>query len=558
MQISVTNLTFAYDGSYDNIFENVSFQLDTDWKLGFTGRNGRGKTTFLNLLLGKYEYSGNISASVTFEYFPYPVASKNANTRDVLAASCEAFEEWRLLREMSLLEISPEVLDRPFSSLSNGEQTKILLAALFLNENNFLLIDEPTNHLDTLGRRLVSRYLAGKKGFILVSHDRAFLDGCIDRILSINRANIEVRRGNFSSWLADKERRDSFELAENAKLKKEIKRLQTAAQQSSRFADKAETAKMGKGAAAARKKGHAGIGSKEYQAEKSRKMQQRRKNLERRQDSAVEEKSALLKNLDRADSLKIAQLPLHTSRFAEFRNVSIFYTDAPVCRDVNFTIERGDRIALCGKNGSGKSSILKLLGGEAARSREHVSATAHSLEAVNSPARSREHVSAATHSLEAVNSPARSREHMPAAAHSLEAVNSPLTYSGELAKASGLKISYVSQDTSFLSGNLSDFAAAHDIDESLFKAILRKLDFSRVQLEKNMRDFSGGQKKKTLLAKSLCEKAHLLIWDEPLNFVDVLSRMQIEQLLLEHAPTILFVEHDRIFCEKIATKSVFL
>ena len=68
--IQVANLTFAYEGSYDNIFENVSFQIDTGWKLGFIGRNGRGKTTFLNLLLGKYEYSGTISSDVSFEYFP--------------------------------------------------------------------------------------------------------------------------------------------------------------------------------------------------------------------------------------------------------------------------------------------------------------------------------------------------------------------------------------------------------------------------------------------------------------------------------------------------------
>ena len=71
--INVSNLTFSYEGSYDNIFENVSFQIDTDWKLGFIGRNGRGKTTFLNLLLGKYAYSGNISSTVKFEYFPYDV-----------------------------------------------------------------------------------------------------------------------------------------------------------------------------------------------------------------------------------------------------------------------------------------------------------------------------------------------------------------------------------------------------------------------------------------------------------------------------------------------------
>ena len=75
--INVSNLTFSYEGSYDNIFENVSFQIDTDWKLGFIGRNGRGKTTFLNLLLGKHVYSGNISSVVKFEYFPYDVKDKS-------------------------------------------------------------------------------------------------------------------------------------------------------------------------------------------------------------------------------------------------------------------------------------------------------------------------------------------------------------------------------------------------------------------------------------------------------------------------------------------------
>ena len=75
--IQISDLTFAYDGTYENIFDHASFQLDTNWRLGFTGRNGRGKTTFLNLLLGKYEYKGSISASVSFSYFPYDVADKS-------------------------------------------------------------------------------------------------------------------------------------------------------------------------------------------------------------------------------------------------------------------------------------------------------------------------------------------------------------------------------------------------------------------------------------------------------------------------------------------------
>ena len=170
--ISISHLTFAYDGSFDNVFEDVSLRLDTDWKLGLTGRNGRGKTTLLKLLLGRYEYTGTISASVEFEYFPYDVLDKNRRTSEVFSELCPGVPLWRVEKELRALALSTELMSRPFLTLSNGEQTKLLLAALFLRENRFLLIDEPTNHLDMEGRELVSRYLSSKKGFILVSHDR--------------------------------------------------------------------------------------------------------------------------------------------------------------------------------------------------------------------------------------------------------------------------------------------------------------------------------------------------------------------------------------------------
>ena len=109
-----------------------------------------------------------------------------------------------------------------------------------------------------------------------------------------------------------------------------------------------------------------------------------------------------------------------------------------------------------------------------------------------------------------------------------------------------------------MNGTLSEFAENNNLDESLFKAILRKMDFERVQFEKNIKDFSGGQKKKVLIAKSLCEQAHLYIWDEPLNFIDVFSRMQIEQLIAEFLPTMLLVEHDVAFREAVATRVVSL
>ncbi|MFM9277530.1 Lsa family ABC-F type ribosomal protection protein [Paenibacillus jiagnxiensis] len=489
--INVSNLTFAYDGSYDNIFENVSFQIDTSWKLGFTGRNGRGKTTFLNLLLGKYEYSGHISADVSFEYFPFQVENKESQTLDVVEEIYPDYVLWELMRELSLLKVSDDVLYRPFNSLSNGEQTKVMLAALFLKENSFLLIDEPTNHLDMEARRLVSDYLNGKSGFILVSHDRAFLDNCVDHILSINRTNIEIQKGSFSDWWENKQRQDNFELGENDRLRKDIKRLTEAAKRTEGWSHQVEKTKNGTRNSGSKV-------DKGYVGHKAAKMMKRSKSMEQRQQSAIEDKSKLLKNIETSESLKISQLSFHKPQLAELEQVAIYYGEREVCRDLSFTIERGDRIALSGKNGSGKSSIIKLICGE------------------------------------------------------------DISYTGTFRRGSQLQISYVSQDTSHLQGNLSDYAREHGIDESLFKAILRKLDFSRVQFEKDMADFSGGQKKKVLIAKSLCEQAHLLIWDEPLNFIDVISRMQIEELLLDYEPTILFVEHDREFCGNIATKVVEL
>ena len=107
-------------------------------------------------------------------------------------------------------------------------------------------------------------------------------------------------------------------------------------------------------------------------------------------------------------------------------------------------------------------------------------------------------------------------------------------------------------------GDISEFCKQHNLNQNLFFSILRKLDFERVHFLKDMKDYSEGQKKKVLLAASLLTPAHLYIWDEPLNNIDIFSRMQIEKLLLEYQPTMLFVEHDIRFREKIATKTIEL
>lgn len=489
--INVKNLTFAYEGSSDNVFENLSFQIDTSWKLGLTGRNGRGKTTLLKLLMGKYRYSGEITSSVQFQYFPFSVKNEKLSVLENALLMFPELQQWELEAELSRLELDSDIINRSFYLLSKGEQTKVMLAILFLKENNFLLIDEPTNHLDIKGRETVSRYLKRKKGFILVSHDRDFLDGCIDHILSINRNGVEVCRGNFSDWYERKKAEDRRELAQNQRLKSQIDELKKSAEEKSLWSDKVERTKYGtKNSGLKPDRGYIG--------RKSAKMAKRSKAVQRNVETALEEKSKLLKNIEKADDLKISQPVYHSQCLLSLKDVSVFYSGKQICSGVTFSVNKGERVAVLGKNGSGKSSILKLItfGG--------------------------------------------------------------IDYKGELIKGRQLKISYVSQDTSFLKGSLRDYAKERAIDESLFKAILRKLDFSREQFEKSMENYSQGQKKKVLIAGSLCEKAHLLVWDEPLNYIDIISRIQIEELLLSSKPAILFVEHDKSFCDRTATKKVFI
>ena len=493
-QIKVSDLTFAYPGSYDNIFEHTSFQFDSDWKLGFIGRNGRGKTTFLKLLMGEYPFQGRVDAPMAFDYFPFAVPHPGSLAGEVCEEIDPDVPSWRLAREMAALGLGEDVLWRPFDTLSKGEQTKLQLCLLFARENRFLLIDEPTNHLDIRGRELVSRYLNMKKGFLLVSHDRTFLDGCVDHILSLNRAEIEVQRGTFSSWWENRQRQDAFELAENERLKKDIRRLQAAAREKAQWSDTAERRKTG----IDRTKVDNVKGWAPLQGAKSKKQMARAKAIEKRRDAAIEEKQGLLKNLEEVEALKLIQPPFYTDRLVELRALSVDYGAGALFAPLSHTLRTGDRVALIGPNGSGKSSVIKLIcGGE-------------------------------------------------------------IPHTGLCETASRLAISYVPQDTGFLRGDLKDLAREKGIDESLFKAILRKLDFSRVQFEKDMADYSAGQKKKVLLAASLCEKAHLHIWDEPMNYIDVYSRMQLEELILQSRPTLLFVEHDRAFCDRVATAKIEL
>lgn len=443
-QIQVTDLTYGYEGSFDTVFENVSFGIDTDWKLGLIGRNGKGKTTFLNLLRGKYKYEGNITSSAVFDYFPYQISEKQReNCASLFLEEVKpGCEEWRVIVELGKLHADAELLYRPFKSLSHGEQTKVLLAVLFSGENDFLLIDEPTNHLDMHARECVKEYLCGKKGFILISHDRDILDACIDHVLVLNRKTIEVQSGNFSSWWENKTRMDHFAMEENEKHLKEIASLKQAAARSRKWADKNEATKIGYDPV----KEHDRSGAtRAYIGAKTKKMQSRVAQYERRMERKIQEKEGLLQDIEQPVSLKLMPLSYHKERLISCRELSVRYegAESDTLKNLTFELMHGERVFLHGENGCGKSTLIKTILQKSGSRYEKLFVT-----------------------------------------------------DGEIRTASNLVVSYINQDTSFLRGDIRDFCRERNLEESLFFALLRQLDMERAQFEKRLEEFSEGQKRR--------------------------------------------------------------
>ena len=285
-QILVQNLSFTYPGSHLPVFQGLELSLDSRWRLGLVGRNGRGKTTLLRLLAGELQpdEGGSIQCPVPVSSFPFSPGDTSRPAGEVareavapframeegmaaaiadggpeaLARYGELEERYQaaqgyvidelIRREAGRLEVREEALSRPFDTLSPGERVKLLLAALLLRPAGFLLIDEPTSHLDTRGRRVVGEYLAqGGKGFLLVSHDRDFLDAATDHTLALNRTTTDLIQGNYSVWEGEKDRRDAFELARHQKLRREAVRLESAARRTSGWSDALEATKKGLG-----------------------------------------------------------------------------------------------------------------------------------------------------------------------------------------------------------------------------------------------------------------------------------------------------------------------
>ena len=446
--ININNLTFGYDGSEKTLFDDVTITLDTSWKLALAGRNGRGKTTFFKLLRGELPFGGTITGVPETILFPMDELPEN--------------EDWRVRKELNLMGADPDIMWRPMETLSGGERTKLMLANLFAADGIYPLIDEPTNHLDRQGREAVADYLSTKDGFILISHDRAFLDRCTDHTLVISKTGLELVSATYSVWWENNEQRMENERARNDQLKKEMSSIDAAMKKNAQWSAKAEVYK----------------------------------NLEQRNERKLEEKQSLLKDLERTETLKITGTEHHNRMPVILKDITLKRYGEIVVEGFSLTVERGSKISLQGRNGCGKSTLIKYLAGLGE--------------------------------------------------------DEGITAEGDIYIAPGLKISYVGQDTSSLSGTLYDIAGERGCDKTIFSTILIKMGFTKEMLYRDVSQLSLGQKKFVMIALSLCEHADLYLWDEPLNYIDVYLRQEIERLVKDNNVTMLFVEHDRTFAESVA------
>ena len=274
------------------------------------------------------------------------------------------------------------------------------------------------------------------------------------------------------------------EREQNERLKKEIGRLQTAARRTADWSGKVESSKIGEGPC------DRGV----YRAQGSQD-DAALKNIQSRREQAIRQKEELLKSVENTGKLKLQPMEHFSKMLLQARELSVCFDGRELFEPTSFAVRAGDKIALHGRNGCGKTSLLRLLMGR----------------------------------------------------------SFPLRSAG-----AGIGTAAVAGAAGrlLLQGNLCDYLQECGIDQSRCLSILRNLGFEREQFDLPMQQYSQGQKKKVLIAKSLCEQAHLYLWDEPLNYIDIFSRIQLEQLVADFEGTMLFVEHDSAFCRAVATDTV--
>ena len=330
---------FSYPGAPFPVFTDLDLTIDAGWRGALIGRNGRGKTTLLRLIHGALlPESGRIEIATPTYLFP---SATPPDQISVLRAVKDAVGPFVVLerRMAALLDEQTSEATREYSDLE----------AKYSRNHGYQIDAWIQRELDAL-EVPVAQYLAAKRGFLLVSHDRHFIDQAVHHVVSLNKADVTTMRGNYSSWRANFDADQQRELARNATLKKDIKRLTAAAGQRRAGARKREGTKGP----------HSDTG---YIGHKAAKQMQRALNIERRSEREVRERRSLLKNHDKARALKLESAPASGPPLLTATNLGLDRGGRTLFDNVSFVVMPGERLAVCGGNGTGKTSLLEVLCG---------------------------------------------------------------------------------------------------------------------------------------------------------------------------------------------------
>lgn len=513
IEIGISNLEKSF--GVDKIFENVTFDIKDKEKIGLVGKNGVGKTTLMKIIYGLEEPSaGQVSKRKALKVgYLEQVYSFNDEmlTEDVLRLSFsdlyniedemnalqKTFENLaneeldKAIKKYSLLhdkyealggynikeksdkitiglDISSSMLKSRFNTLSGGEKTRVVLGKILLENPDVLLLDEPSNHLDIKSVEWLEEYLKSYDGSaLIVSHDRYFLDRVADKIVELGSDGASIYNGNYSKYVVQKELKFLKDLKDYENQQKKIKKME---EQIKRYRIWGEM-------------------------RDSDKMYKRAKELEKRLEKIDELKKPI-------KDKKIKSFALNSSErtgkiVLDIKEASKSYGENILFTDVNLTVFYKDSIAILGENGTGKSTLIKMILNEI-----------------------------------------------------------PLN-SGEIKLGSKLNIGYLPQEISFEDENLriiDYFSYRYNITIGETRNELAKILFTDDDVFKKISNLSGGEKTRLKLLTLMYEKSNVLILDEPTNHLDIESRESLEEDLINYDGTIIFISHDRYFIDKVATR----
>src|ERR671933_341380 len=511
MKVLIAKDLVKYHGGDLKVLSGASLAVEAGEKIGLVGRNGVGKTTLLNILSGNLEPdSGQVElvgrAKVGMTSQSLYVGGERSVEEEMISAFEELIRREKELKSLeaelsentapgllerygplqaeferdggceyrargasalSSLGFDPADWKRPVGSFSGGEQGRIALARLLLSEPDLVLLDEPTNHLDLRAIEWLENFVKNAKSAVLVvSHDRYLLDAVAGSILELDDGKLTRYPGNYTKYVAEKKARNE-QLARKAKANLERR------EQLERFIEK-NRAKA----------------TKARQAKSKQKLLDRMEKIETPRNARKNMKLDLSGETARAGRVVL-----------EMESVSYGYEGEPLLEDLELVVERGERVALLGPNGTGKSTIMRLAIGELEPQR------------------------------------------------------------GTVRLGNNVMPAYQDQQLAGLDGDktlLEETMDATGFDAPEARDLLGAFLFSGDDVFKKVSSLSGGEKNRLSLAEIVVSGANLLLLDEPTNNLDIPAREALEDALLKYRGTLLFVSHDRYFLRKLATRVVEL